>query len=156
MILRTLSYRSRILSSRPTQMASSFSTTATNGQANGTLKGTSLHDLPKSNIFTSNLPPDPEYKEPIDSHKAPRGELGPRMVKGALYTYVRPEQTKDPELLGVGRTALGDIGLEEGEQSSKDFKDMVSGNKMFWDEESKKGIYPWAQCYGGKTICYSS
>ena len=125
----------------------------TNGTANasndGGLSRASLQDIPKSNVFTSSLPPDSEYSTPLASHKAPREALGPRLVKGALYTFVRPEETEDPELLGVSKTAMRDIGLQEGEEKSEDFKNMVAGNKIYWDSETEKGIYPWAQCYGG-------
>ena len=71
------------------------------------------------------------------------------MVKGALYTYVRPEETENPELLGTCRTAMHDIGLKEGEENTEEFKNMVAGNKIFWDNKSEEGIYSWAQCYGG-------
>ena len=145
MLLRGLSYRPQVPLPHLAQMISLFS----NGHSNGTSAGVSLQDLPKSNIFTSNLPPDSEYKTPTDSYKAPRGDLGPRMVKGALYTYVRPEETKDPELLGVSSTAMKDIGLKEGEEKTEDFRDLVTGNKIFWDGSTEKGVYPWAQCYGG-------
>lgn len=108
----------------------------------------SLADLPKSNVFTSKLPPDPAFETPEISHDAPRESLGPRLVRGALYTYVRPEPTDEPELLGVSPRAMRDIGLKEGEEQTQDFKDLVSGNKMPWSKE-EGGIYPWAQCYGG-------
>ncbi|KAL9110957.1 MAG: hypothetical protein Q9227_004572 [Pyrenula ochraceoflavens] len=122
----------------------------TNGQLNGTARsgGVSLADLPKSNILTSNLPPDPAFPTPAESHNAPRPKLGPRMVRDALYTFVRPEPAQEPELLSVSPRAMQDIGLKEGEQDTEDFKNLVSGNKMFWDEK-EGGIYPWAQCYGG-------
>lgn len=124
--------------------------TATNGGgANGTSSGTSLAGLAKSSTFTDALPPDPKFKTPADSHNAARHELGPRIVKGALYTYVRPEETKDPELLGVSPIAMRDIGLKEGEETAEDFKAAVAGNKIFWDKETESGVYPWAQCYGG-------
>lgn len=71
------------------------------------------------------------------------------MVKGALYTYVRPEKSDSPELLGTSNAAMKDIGLKAGEEASEDFKQMAAGNKIFWDEKSGDGIYPWAQCYGG-------
>ncbi|KKK22854.1 hypothetical protein ARAM_005889 [Aspergillus rambellii] len=108
----------------------------------------SLADLPRSNVFTSKLPPDPAFETPETSHKAPRQTLGPRMVKGALYTFVRPEPTEDPELLSVSPKAMADLGLKPGEESTAQFKALVSGNEIFWSEESG-GIYPWAQCYGG-------
>ena len=75
------------------------------------------------------------------------------MVKEALYTYVRPEPTADPELLGVSSRALRDIGLKKDEAQNEDFKSVLAGNKILtWDEKDNAeggGIYPWAQCYGG-------
>ncbi|KAJ9273613.1 hypothetical protein DTO212C5_247 [Paecilomyces variotii] len=108
----------------------------------------SLSELPKSNVFTTKLPPDPAFPTPQDSHKAPRETLGPRLVKGAMYTFVRPETAEEPELLGVSPKAMEDLGLKPGEEENPDFKALVAGNKFFWDEENG-GIYPWAQCYGG-------
>ncbi|KAF2443519.1 UPF0061-domain-containing protein [Karstenula rhodostoma CBS 690.94] len=112
-----------------------------------------LQSLPKSNVFTSNLPPDPAFPTPAVSHSAPRETLGPRLVKEALYTFVRPEPTQDPELLAVSSRALQDIGLLEEEAQSEEFKEVVAGNKILtWDEKNnveEGGIYPWAQCYGG-------
>ena len=121
------------------QMASHISTRA----------GMSLAELPKSNVFTTKLPPDPAFETPEASHNAPRETLGPRMVKGALFTYVRPEQNEEPELLGVSPRAMEDLGLKEGEEQTPQFKALVAGNKIWWSAE-KGGIYPWAQCYGGK------
>ncbi|KAL1869295.1 hypothetical protein Plec18167_007961 [Paecilomyces lecythidis] len=116
--------------------------------AAGKAAGVSLSELPKSNVFTTKLPPDPAFPTPQDSHKAPRETLGPRLVKGAMYTYVRPETVEEPELLGVSPKAMEDIGLKDDEKENPDFRALVAGNKFFWDEE-KGGIYPWAQCYGG-------
>ena len=111
--------------------------------------GVSLSSLPKSNTFTSNLPPDQKFPTPQSSHKASRDQLGPRAVTKALYTYVRPEKTEQPQILGVSRRAMRDIGLADGEEKSEEFKQLAGGNRMFWDEEKEEGIYPWAQCYGG-------
>ncbi|EOA88662.1 uncharacterized protein SETTUDRAFT_168461 [Exserohilum turcica Et28A] len=110
-----------------------------------------LQSLPKSNVFTSHLPADGEFPTPKASHDAPRQMLGPRMVKGALYTYVRPDPEGEAELLAVSQRALQDIGLQEDEAETDDFKDVVSGRKILtWDEKNPEaGIYPWAQCYGG-------
>ena len=111
--------------------------------------GTTMNELPKSNVFTSVLPPDSAFKTPADSHKSSRQSLGPRMVKGSLYTYVRPEEVQQPELLGISQRAMNDIGLKVGEEVSEDFKATVAGNKIYWDQDTGSGIYPWAQCYGG-------
>lgn len=130
-------------------MTAQLSNGATNGLSNDAFKGVALQDLPKTNVFTLNLPSDPEFRTPSASHKAPRSALGPRMVKGALFTHVRPEETDNPELLGISRTALRDIGLADGQEDADDFKKVVAGNKIFWDSNTEEGIYPWAQCYGG-------
>ncbi|KAE8385160.1 hypothetical protein BDV23DRAFT_165433 [Aspergillus alliaceus] len=117
-------------------------------QSSDCTKGVSLARLPKSNTFTAKLPPDPAFETPEISHGAPRQALGPRLVSGALYTFVRPEPAKKMELLGVSPKAMEDLGLEPGEEVTPQFKALVSGNLFFWDEENG-GIYPWAQCYGG-------
>ena len=149
MILRPLSRRAPFPSLRLAQMSAQFSERAFNGASNGTYPGVSLQDLPKSSVFTSSLPPDPQYQTPTSSHRAPREDLGPRTVKGALYTYVRPEHSESPELLGISRTAMRDIGLRSGQEDTEDLRQLVAGNKIFWDERTEEGVYPWAQCYGG-------
>lgn len=147
MPIRNAAYRPWVIQNRLGKMASQFSSASA---------GTSLGELPKSNVFTSKLPPDPAFETPASSHNAPRETLGPRLVKGALYTYVRPEPTEEPELLGVSSKAMEDLGLKSGEELTPEFKEVVSGNKIFWDEENG-GIYPWAQCYGGKLLfCFNS
>lgn len=135
---------------RLAQMAAHLSSSG-NDAINGSNKGSSLRDLPKSNVFTSSLPVDSDYPTPLESHKAPRKDLGPRLVKGALYTYVRPEPIEEPELLATSATALRDLGISEEESKCEEFREVVSGNKIIsWDEEKpEEGIYPWAQCYGG-------
>ncbi|KAL2836824.1 hypothetical protein BJY01DRAFT_251781 [Aspergillus pseudoustus] len=110
--------------------------------------GLSLSDLPKSNVFTSKLPSDPNFPTPEASHSAQREQLYPRMVKKAFFTFVRPETTEDPELLGVSPKAMKDLGLKPGEEETDHLKAVVSGNEFFWNE-GDGGIYPWAQCYGG-------
>ena len=131
------------------RMAQQHLGSATNGSRGPPFGGVSLAKLPKSNVFTQNLPTDGRFPTPADSYKASRRQLGPRMVTGALFTYVRPEEKEDPELFGVSHTAMQDIGFQPGEEQTKDFQQLVSGNKIMWDAESEDGIYPWAQCYGG-------
>lgn len=153
MILRALHRRQQILSRRLVLMATHQLNGASRPHIDGGIKdeqnGVTLKDLPKSNVFTSHLPPDPEFQTPQISFKSAREDLGPRMVKGALYTYVRPEGIEDPELLAVSHRAMRDIGLIEGEEETLDFRNLVAGNKIFWDPDTAEGIYPWAQCYGG-------
>ncbi|KAK3387024.1 hypothetical protein B0H63DRAFT_500569 [Podospora didyma] len=113
--------------------------------------GSTLAALPKSWHFTSSLPADPLFPSPADSHKTPRDEIRPRQVRGALFTWVRPETQKDPELLAVSPAAMRDLGLALSEAETEDFKQMAVGNRIYgWDLESLSGPgYPWAQCYGG-------
>lgn len=73
-----------------------------------------------------------------------RSQLGPRQVRAALFTWVRPEDEEDdPELLAVSPRAMKDIGLNPEEENSEKFREVVAG-KSFYKEH-----YPWAQCYGG-------
>ena len=146
----------RSRSSTPLQrlriMAQHLATNGASANTNGTSSsshGVSLDALPKSNVFTSNLPADERFPTPAKSHAASREELGPALVKGALYTFVRPEPKEETELVGVSKQAMRDIGLREGEEQTQAFKDLVAGNKIFWDPDTQEGIYPWAQCYGG-------
>jgi len=137
---------------RLSQVMAHLDISASNGTSTPTASHT-LDSIPKSNTFTQNLPADPAFPTPSASHSAPRQTLGPRMVKEALFTYVRPEPTADPELLCVSPRALRDIGLKEDEAQTEEFKAVFAGNKIStWDEKDnteKGGIYPWAQCYGG-------
>ena len=154
LLFRTFKPRMNTPRVRLSQMTTHLSNGFANGLANSAVNGSnvygvSLDELPKSNIFTSTLPADEKFPTPEKSHNTSRDQLGPRMVKNALYTYVRPETIKEPELLGVSYRAMRDIGLKEGEEKTEEFKQMVAGNKFFWNEETKEGIYPWAQCYGG-------
>ncbi|KAG8627234.1 hypothetical protein KVT40_004717 [Elsinoe batatas] len=129
----------------------------TNGAAPKTY---TIRDLPKTNNFTSHLPPDPAYPTPLSSHNAERSALGPRLVKSALFTYVRPDPPSNPELLSVSPAALRDLHLDPSSTSSPDFLSTVSGSEILTldpaaanegsDEAQRKAtIYPWAQCYGG-------
>jgi len=112
--------------------------------------GVSLSDLPKSHVFTTKLPADPSFPLPTDSHNSPRERLGPRMVKSALFTYVRPETRPEPILAAVSPQAMRDIGLRAGEEQTQEFRDLMAGNKIMWDaDKPDEGVYPWAQCYGG-------
>ncbi|KAI5790515.1 hypothetical protein FPQ18DRAFT_277470 [Pyronema domesticum] len=111
--------------------------------------GVSLRDLPKSCVFTKSLPCDKLFPTPKDSAKSGSEKLGPRQVKEALYTYVRPTPaTANPELLAVSPAAFRDLGLKLEEAETKEFVDLVAGNGSYEDVD-ENGVYPWAQCYGG-------
>lgn len=106
--------------------------------------------LPKSWRFTSALPPDPLFPTPAASHQTPRHTIVPRLVRNAIFTWVRPVQQTDPQLLAVSPAALCALGIEPGEVETDDFRQFVAGNKLYgWDEDKLQGGYPWAQCYGG-------
>lgn len=98
--------------------------------------GHTLASLPKTWRFTESLPADPQYPTPLSSHRAIRTKLGPRLVRGALYTFVRPEQQEDPELLAVSPAALRDLGIKQSEATTDTFRQTAAGNKLWgWEGE---------------------
>jgi uncharacterized protein YdiU (UPF0061 family) len=148
MVYSTLARRSRLLPKvyyyykQPSALSSLYSTMS--GER------LSLKDLPKSWRFTEALPPDQLFPTPADSHQTPRDQIRPRQVNGALFTWVRPEEQKDPKLLAVSPAALRDLGIKAEEAESEEFRQLVAGNRLLgWDYEKSEGGYPWAQCYGG-------
>lgn len=109
-----------------------------------------LETLPKSWRFTSQLPPDPLFPTPADSHKTPRDQITPRQVRGGLFTWVRPQTQTDPELLAISPAALRDLNIKPAEATTEGFRQWAAGNVLLgWDEERLTGGYPWAQLYGG-------
>lgn len=129
-------------------MAAQTSSAHANGASS---TGKSINDIPKTWSFTSKLPHDSEYPTPADSHKTPREQIGPRQVRDAIYTWVRPEGATNPELLSVSPAALRDLGIDAATaRSDPDFLSTVAGNKIQgWDADKGEGGYPWAQLYGG-------
>lgn len=112
--------------------------------------GYTLKDLPKSWRFTSSLPPDPVFATPANSHKTPRDQITPRQVRDGLFTWVRPETQKDPELLAVSPAALRDLNIAPDQATTDAFRQFAAGNTLLgWDQETLTGGYPWAQLYGG-------
>ncbi|KAI1095091.1 UPF0061-domain-containing protein [Rostrohypoxylon terebratum] len=134
-------------------MASQFSTNgASNSASDASYPSTakSINDIPKSWTFTSKLPADSLFPTPAASHKTPRDEIGPRTVRDALFTWVRPQPVSSPSLLAVSPAAMRDLNILPGSESDADFVNTVAGNKLQgWDEAKQEGGYPWAQCYGG-------
>ncbi|KAK6845629.1 hypothetical protein PG995_015739 [Apiospora arundinis] len=141
-----------------------MSTTTQSAQAGGgggpvaAAGAASINDIPKTWNFTSKLPADSIFPTPADSHKTPREQIGPRQVRDALFTWVRPQPVEKPELLAVSPAALRDLGIDPAtvRDSTDDFVNTVAGNKIQgWDAEGSKTAdaegrgYPWAQCYGG-------
>jgi uncharacterized protein YdiU (UPF0061 family) len=133
-------------------MATHISNTA-GDTSNRSQKTFDIRALPKSNNFTQKLPPDAEYPTPATSHAAERKLLGPRLVKNAAYTFVRPDPMKSSELVAVSKAALRDLAIDPSTVDSEDFKQTVSGEKIITlpggDEPWDEVVYPWAQCYGG-------
>jgi serine/tyrosine/threonine adenylyltransferase len=57
------------------------------------------------------------------------------MVRGGLYTYVRPRAVKDPELLCVSPAALRDLNIADDAVNSREFLDVLSGNRILgWED----------------------
>lgn len=113
--------------------------------ANGTSQfhGVTLDALPKSHVFTANLPPDPLIPSPAASKEAPNQRLRvSRPVKSALFTWVAPEKAENPQLLATSPATLRDLGLDPGEAETDEFRDLVSGNLIYEEH------YPW----GMKTV----
>ncbi|OAA64415.1 putative protein family UPF0061 [Niveomyces insectorum RCEF 264] len=118
--------------------------------------GYTLAALPKTWRFTRALPPDPKFPTPAASHSASRDQLGPRLVRGALFTWVRPEHQDDPELLAVSPAALRDLGIKPSEAATDDFRETAAGNILWgWDEGRRTGASAGAvngtACEGEKT-----
>ncbi|EDN04189.1 conserved hypothetical protein [Histoplasma mississippiense (nom. inval.)] len=137
---------------RIAQMAAHLSGSHTrNGSSNSVTAGVSLDELPKSNNFTSKLPADPAFETPESSHNAPREALGPRLVKGALFTYVRPEPTDQPELLSFYAClslAIRAISL---------FESTNPATKIRYEIQIKgAGRTPYSQFADGKAVLRSS
>lgn len=90
-------------------------------------------------------PADPRFPTPESSEAAERSALGPRQVKDACFTYVRPDGSeKNPELLAVSPAGLDTIGLRHDVVNDEEFRKLVAGNKYYMEH------YPWAQAYGGE------
>ncbi|WPH04078.1 upf0061 protein [Acrodontium crateriforme] len=146
MLRQSLQTRSRVVSARLAQMSSHLHT------ASGASKVFDFKDLPKTNNFTQKLPADQLYPTPASSHAAERKALGPRLVKNAAYTFVRPDPIETPELLAVSQAALNDLAIDPASVKTDEFKETVAGNKIITLEKEPPedtAIYPWAQCYGG-------
>ena len=102
--------------------------------------GVSLNDIAKSHTFTDHLPADELIPSPEASRQAQPEKLRQsRLVKGALFTWIAPQPIEEPELIATSLSCLEMLGIKSTEVSTEEFKQIVSGNRIF--EES----YPWAQ-----------
>ncbi|CCG80583.1 YdiU domain protein [Taphrina deformans PYCC 5710] len=102
-----------------------------------------LSSIEKTSRFTQHLPPDPAIPTPQAADENVKMTQTPRQVRGALFTYVKPQTSEDYEVLATSPACFETLGLDPAEANTQAFKDLVSGNG------SLEGIYPWAQCYGG-------
>jgi uncharacterized protein YdiU (UPF0061 family) len=95
----------------------------------------SLSALPRTSAFTARLPADPALPTPLRSHRAPRGALLPRAVRGALYTFVRPTAAPPPlELLAVSAAAMRDLGLDAKAAEGEEFLQVLGGGRILgWE-----------------------
>ena len=90
---------------------------------------------------------DPSFPTPEAALNAPREKLGPRQVRGAMFTYVTPEGGEPyPEILAVSDSAMVELGLKVSEKTRLDFLHVMAGNSIMED------IMPWAASYGGMFV----
>ncbi|MFD1063322.1 YdiU family protein [Winogradskyella litorisediminis] len=81
--------------------------------------------------FTTELPADPVL------------ENSRRQVTEACFSYVKPKQTSNPELLHVSKKMAEQLGFSEIDLASDEFLKIMTGNSVFKNSE------PYAMCYGG-------
>jgi hypothetical protein len=137
---RLQSIRCRPQSILTVHTVSLSSTTTIKMNGHLSFPGVSLSDLPKSHTFTTHLPPDPVIPTPQASKEATPQQLRTsRSVKSALFTWVAPEPNQNPQLLATCWKAVRDLGLKEDEVKTKDFLNLVSGNKIYEEH------YPWGR-----------
>ncbi|KAK6509530.1 hypothetical protein TWF481_004270 [Arthrobotrys musiformis] len=123
-------------------LSRNFSSLMSVNYSNMEAPGVTLDELPKSHVFTDKLPPDPNTPTPQIADSLP-ARPKPGLVKNAAFTWIKPEESAEFELLAVSPAAFDSIGLKRGQEKEDSFGRLVSGNKV-WE-----GHYPWAQCYGG-------
>ena len=81
--------------------------------------------------FTKNLPADKNT------------ENARRQVTEAVFSYVNPKKTKNPEVLHVSPEMASELNISEEETKSEFFKNMVTGNEVYPNTK------PYSMCYGG-------
>ena len=83
------------------------------------------------NTFTESLPADPIL------------ENTRRQVTKACYSFVTPKQTAKPEILHVSKEMAANLGINETDFTSEEFKNVFTGNTVLPNTK------PYAMCYGG-------
>jgi uncharacterized protein YdiU (UPF0061 family) len=88
-------------------------------------------NLTIKNTFTESLPADPIL------------ENTRRQVTKACYSFVTPKQTAKPEILHVSKEMAANLGVNETDFTSEEFKNVFTGNTVLANTK------PYAMCYGG-------
>ena len=83
------------------------------------------------NTFTENLPSDTIL------------ENSRRQVTEAVFSFVNPKKTANPEILHICDEMLQELGISREESTSEFFKNIVTGNEIYPNTK------PFAMCYGG-------
>jgi serine/tyrosine/threonine adenylyltransferase len=83
------------------------------------------------NTFVNELPADPIL------------ENTRRQVENAVYSFVSPKKTAQPEVLHVSKEMASELGISEEETHSEFFKNIVTGNEIY------PQTTPFAMCYAG-------
>ena len=81
--------------------------------------------------FTTNLPADKIL------------ENSRRQVTEAVFSYVNPKKTKNPEVLHVSQEMASELNISEEETKSEFFTNIVTGNDIYPNTK------PYSMCYGG-------
>jgi uncharacterized protein YdiU (UPF0061 family) len=83
------------------------------------------------NTFLKNLPADKIL------------ENSRRQVTDAVYSFVTPKKTDQPEIIHVSQEMASDLGITKEETESELFKNVFTGNVVYANTK------PFAMCYGG-------
>ncbi|EAQ42536.1 YdiU family protein [Polaribacter sp. MED152] len=66
-----------------------------------------------------------------------------RQVSDAVYSFVNPKKTQQPEILHVSQEMANELGITQEETTSTLFKKIFTGNEVYPNTK------PYAMCYGG-------
>lgn len=83
------------------------------------------------NTFLNNLPADKVL------------ENSRRQVTDAVYSFVTPKKTQQPEIIHVSQEMASNLGITKEETKSTLFKNVFTGNAIYTNTT------PFAMCYGG-------
>ncbi|MEN8835804.1 MAG: protein adenylyltransferase SelO family protein, partial [Polaribacter sp.] len=87
--------------------------------------------LKLKNTFLNNLPADKIL------------ENSRRQVTDAVYSFVTPKKTNQPEIIHVSQEMANNLGITTKETKSELFKNVFTGNEVYANTK------PFAMCYGG-------